>query len=213
MPNYSNQSRKANILILLYPVILTSQEKQIYLYLKRYLYPIIPTSQVRQNKLVSLYPISTTSQGRRRYLTSCYTQSLKRQVSMTRKWHNHKLQTNLRHHKEDQRHRKLTATQQQEDKQSKLSNQLPLPKWDDCKTERTLSTAEQTSQERQIHANYDRYTQLFQPDEGGKIYSYCYTQLFKPIEKGNYTVLILLYPIILTSQERQIYLYCYTQFF
>ena len=50
-------------------------------------------------------------------------------MSMIRKYHNHKLQTNLRHHEEEPHNNHKTS-----ERQTEQSNQLSLPHQDDCKT-------------------------------------------------------------------------------
>ena len=50
-------------------------------------------------------------------------------VSMIRKYHNHKLQTTLRHHEEEPLNHHKTPG-----RQIKQSNQLSLPHQDDCNT-------------------------------------------------------------------------------
>ena len=55
--------------------------------------------------------------------------SISKIVSMIRKYHNHKLQTNLWHHEEEPHNNHKTPG-----RQTKQSNQLSLPHQDDCKT-------------------------------------------------------------------------------
>ena len=52
---------------------------------------------------------------------------------MIRKYHNHKLQTNLWHRKEEPHNNHETPG-----RQTKQSNQLSLPDQDDCKTRRDI---------------------------------------------------------------------------
>ena len=53
---------------------------------------------------------------------------------MIRKYHNHKLQTNPWHRKEEPHNNHETPG-----RQTKQSNELPLPHQDDCKTRRDVN--------------------------------------------------------------------------
>ena len=70
-------------------------------------------------------------------------------VSMIRKCHNHKLQTNLWHHEEEPHNNHKTPG-----RQTKQSNLLSLPHRDDCKTRMTQSNAQQNIEQLQSSTIY-----------------------------------------------------------
>ena len=69
--------------------------------------------------LHKIFKVKKTARIRNRYY----------QVSMIRKYHNHKPQTNPWHHEEERHNNHETLR-----KQTKQSNQLSVPHQDDCKT-------------------------------------------------------------------------------
>ena len=91
----------------------------------------IQTSLVKQ--LDPLGPVASLVSISKEYL-----------VSMIRKYHNHKLQTNPCHLEEEPHNNHETPG-----RQTKQSNQLPLPHQDDCKTKRDIKNVQQNIEQSQ----------------------------------------------------------------
>ena len=72
---------------------------------------------------------------------------------MVRKYHNHTLQPNPRHRKEEPQN---TNSQKTPGRQLKQNNQLSLPRQDDCKTRKDMKLCMQIEEQR-----YERYQMGF----------------------------------------------------